>query len=114
MMKDNLFEIVTSSGTFYVQADSPEEMHSGIKAASVCSSHPTFHSLLQQHYSLIASFTMEKLGFYESLAKFKSWNFKRTSFQSNQTSSAKTSKKNGPQKQNCDPVDLDNASLPVM
>ena len=34
MMRDNLFEIVTSSGTFYVQADSPEEMHSGIKAAS--------------------------------------------------------------------------------
>ena len=34
MMRDNLFEIVTSSGTFYVQADSPEEMHSGIKVAS--------------------------------------------------------------------------------
>ena len=38
---------------------------------------------------------------------------KRISFQSNWTSSAKTLKKNGPQKQNYDPVDLDNASLPV-
>ena len=34
MMRDNLFEIVTSSGTFYVQDDSPEEMHSVIKADS--------------------------------------------------------------------------------
>ncbi|XP_016062623.1 PREDICTED: pleckstrin homology domain-containing family A member 1 isoform X5 [Miniopterus natalensis] len=34
MLRDNLFEIVTSSRTFYVQADSPEEMHSWIKAVS--------------------------------------------------------------------------------
>ncbi|XP_066210834.1 pleckstrin homology domain-containing family A member 1 isoform X2 [Saccopteryx leptura] len=34
MMRDNLFEIVTSSRTFYVQADSPEEMYSWIKAVS--------------------------------------------------------------------------------
>ncbi|XP_062375037.1 pleckstrin homology domain-containing family A member 1a isoform X2 [Sardina pilchardus] len=34
MMRDNLFEVVTSSRTFYVQADSPEEMHSWIKAIS--------------------------------------------------------------------------------
>ncbi|XP_070608656.1 pleckstrin homology domain-containing family A member 1 isoform X3 [Erythrolamprus reginae] len=34
MMRDNLFEIVTSSRTFYVQADSPEDMHSWIKAIS--------------------------------------------------------------------------------
>ena len=38
---------------------------------------------------------------------------KITNFQSNWTSSAEISKKNGPQKQNYDPVDLDNASLPV-
>lgn len=31
LMRDNLFEIITSSRTFYVQADSPEEMHSWIK-----------------------------------------------------------------------------------
>ncbi|KAM4033563.1 pleckstrin homology domain-containing family A member 1 isoform 2-T2 [Anomaloglossus baeobatrachus] len=34
MMRDNLFEIVTTSRTFYVQADSPEEMHSWIRAIS--------------------------------------------------------------------------------
>ncbi|KAM4702577.1 pleckstrin homology domain-containing family A member 1 isoform 1-T1 [Rhinophrynus dorsalis] len=34
MMRDNLFEIVTSSRTFYVQADSPEEMQSWIRAIS--------------------------------------------------------------------------------
>ncbi|CAN9508856.1 unnamed protein product [Ophioblennius macclurei] len=34
MMRDNLFEVVTSSRTFYVQTDSPEEMHSWIKAIS--------------------------------------------------------------------------------
>ncbi|XP_069609780.1 pleckstrin homology domain-containing family A member 1 isoform X1 [Ranitomeya imitator] len=34
MLRDNLFEIVTTSRTFYVQADSPEEMHSWIRAIS--------------------------------------------------------------------------------
>ncbi|XP_028287691.1 pleckstrin homology domain-containing family A member 1 isoform X2 [Parambassis ranga] len=34
MMRDNLFEMVTSSRTFYIQADSPENMHSWIKAIS--------------------------------------------------------------------------------
>ncbi|XP_005743446.1 pleckstrin homology domain-containing family A member 1 isoform X4 [Pundamilia nyererei] len=34
MMRDNLFEMVTSSRTFYIQADSPEDMHSWIKAIS--------------------------------------------------------------------------------
>ncbi|XP_053197845.1 uncharacterized protein LOC128381843 [Scomber japonicus] len=34
MMRDNLFEMVTSSRTFYMQADSPEDMHSWIKAIS--------------------------------------------------------------------------------
>ncbi|XP_035760614.1 pleckstrin homology domain-containing family A member 1-like isoform X1 [Neolamprologus brichardi] len=34
MMRDNLFEVVTTSRTFYIQADSPEEMHSWIKAMS--------------------------------------------------------------------------------
>ncbi|XP_035744585.1 pleckstrin homology domain-containing family A member 2 [Egretta garzetta] len=31
LMRDNLFEIVTSSRTFYIQADSPEDMHSWIR-----------------------------------------------------------------------------------
>ncbi|CAL8310611.1 unnamed protein product [Boreogadus saida] len=34
MMRDNLFEVVTQSRTFYVQSDSPEDMHSWIKAIS--------------------------------------------------------------------------------
>uniref|UniRef100_A0A8C7U5Y7 Pleckstrin homology domain containing, family A (phosphoinositide binding specific) member 1b n=1 Tax=Oncorhynchus mykiss TaxID=8022 RepID=A0A8C7U5Y7_ONCMY len=34
MQRDNLFEVVTSSRTFYMQSDSPEEMHSWIKAIS--------------------------------------------------------------------------------
>uniref|UniRef100_A0A674PA32 Pleckstrin homology domain containing, family A (phosphoinositide binding specific) member 1a n=1 Tax=Takifugu rubripes TaxID=31033 RepID=A0A674PA32_TAKRU len=34
MMRDNLFEVVTTSRTFYIQADSPEEMHNWIKAVS--------------------------------------------------------------------------------
>ncbi|XP_049319885.1 pleckstrin homology domain-containing family A member 1a isoform X2 [Astyanax mexicanus] len=34
LMRDNLFEVVTMSRTFYIQADSPEEMHSWIKAIS--------------------------------------------------------------------------------
>ncbi|XP_072293574.1 pleckstrin homology domain-containing family A member 1-like isoform X4 [Eucyclogobius newberryi] len=34
MMRDNLFEVVTTARTFYIQADSPEEMHSWIKAVS--------------------------------------------------------------------------------
>ncbi|XP_068597238.1 pleckstrin homology domain-containing family A member 1-like [Brachionichthys hirsutus] len=34
MMRDNLFEVVTPTRTFYIQADSPEGMHSWIKAVS--------------------------------------------------------------------------------
>ncbi|XP_015504198.1 pleckstrin homology domain-containing family A member 2 isoform X2 [Parus major] len=32
LMRDNLFEIITGSRTFYIQADSPEDMHSWIRA----------------------------------------------------------------------------------
>ncbi|NWW53814.1 PKHA2 protein, partial [Pedionomus torquatus] len=32
LMRDNLFEIITSSRTFYIQADSPEDMRSWIQA----------------------------------------------------------------------------------
>uniref|UniRef100_A0A672RX97 Pleckstrin homology domain containing A1 n=1 Tax=Sinocyclocheilus grahami TaxID=75366 RepID=A0A672RX97_SINGR len=34
MMRDNLFELVTTSRTFYIQSDSPDEMHGWIKAVS--------------------------------------------------------------------------------
>ncbi|XP_044134982.1 pleckstrin homology domain-containing family A member 2 [Bufo gargarizans] len=32
LMRDNLFEVITSPRTFYIQTDSPQEMHSWIKA----------------------------------------------------------------------------------
>ncbi|XP_051968684.1 pleckstrin homology domain-containing family A member 1-like isoform X2 [Xyrauchen texanus] len=34
MMRDNLFELVTTSRTFYIQSTSPEEMHGWIRAIS--------------------------------------------------------------------------------
>ncbi|XP_059517810.1 pleckstrin homology domain-containing family A member 1 isoform X1 [Myotis daubentonii] len=95
MMRDNLFEIVTSSRTFYVQADSPEEMHSWIKAVSgaivaqrgpgrsASSEQPggpepqpaprtsAAHPTAARSSSLVSSFTLEKRGFCESLTKVK-------------------------------------------
>ncbi|XP_047616223.1 pleckstrin homology domain-containing family A member 1 isoform X4 [Phacochoerus africanus] len=148
MMRDNLFEIVTSSRTFYVQADSPEEMHSWIKAVSGaivaqrgpgrsassepsgCPSEPkragrpacaaASHSPAARSNSLVSSFTVEKRGFYESLAKVKPGNFKVQTVSPREpapkvTEQAllKPQRKNGPQEPDCDPVDLDDASLPV-
>uniref|UniRef100_A0A8D1XU14 PH domain-containing protein n=1 Tax=Sus scrofa TaxID=9823 RepID=A0A8D1XU14_PIG len=148
MMRDNLFEIVTSSRTFYVQADSPEEMHSWIKAVSGaivaqrgpgrsassepsgCPSEPkragrpayaaASHSTAARSNSLVSSFTVEKRGFYESLAKVKPGNFKVQTVSPREpapkvTEQAllKPQRKDGPQEPDCDPVDLDDASLPV-
>ncbi|XP_021559443.1 pleckstrin homology domain-containing family A member 1 isoform X4 [Neomonachus schauinslandi] len=150
MMRDNLFEIVTSSRTFYVQADSPEEMHSWIKAVSgaivaqrgpgrSASSEPSSwppeprpalhsagtaaaasHSTASRSSSLVSSFTMEKRGFHESLAKVKPGNLKVQTVSPREPASKVTEQalrrpqsKNGPQEKDCDPVDLDDASLPV-
>ncbi|XP_015446133.1 pleckstrin homology domain-containing family A member 1 isoform X1 [Pteropus alecto] len=181
MMRDNLFEIVTSSRTFYVQADSPEEMHSWIKAVSgaivaqrgpgrsassvdsnlsfaLCSrcgrpegcrtlvyrgihqgrgmqhEHPSCaeprhalrpaaaasHSTASRSHSLVSSFTVEKRGFYESLAKVKPGNFKVQTVSPREPASKVTEQallkpqsKNGPQEKDCDHVDLDDATLPV-
>uniref|UniRef100_F7ELW3 Pleckstrin homology domain containing A1 n=1 Tax=Macaca mulatta TaxID=9544 RepID=F7ELW3_MACMU len=150
MMRDNLFEIVTTSRTFYVQADSPEEMHSWIKAVSgaivaqrgpgrsASSEHPpgpseskhafrpanaaatTSHSTASRSNSLVSAFTMEKRGFYESLAKVKPGNFKVQTVSPREPASKVTEQallkpqsKNGPQEKDCDLVDLDDASLPV-
>ncbi|OWK07707.1 PLEKHA1 [Cervus elaphus hippelaphus] len=175
MMRDNLFEIVTSSRTFYVQADSPEEMHSWIKAVSgaivaqrgpgrsassvyaagqkaveplytevyvknwgmqhehsnspsepkhalrsASAAAATPHSAASRSNSLVSSFPMEKRGFYESLAKVKPGNFKVQTVSPREPASKVTEQallkprsKNGPQEQDCDPVDLDDASLPV-
>ncbi|XP_045659304.1 pleckstrin homology domain-containing family A member 1 isoform X5 [Ursus americanus] len=133
MMRDNLFEIVTSSRTFYVQADSPEEMHSWIKAVSgaivaqrgpgrsASSEHsscpaepkPAFrsasaaaasHSTASRSNSLVSSSTVEKRGFYESLAKVKPGNFKVQTVSPREPASKVTEQallkpqsKNGPQ-----------------
>ncbi|KAM4852256.1 pleckstrin homology domain-containing family A member 1 isoform 1-T6 [Thomomys bottae] len=157
MMRDNLFEIVTTSRTFYVQADSPEEMHSWIKAISgaivaqrgpgrsassvgfllsgehsSCPSESkhaprpagtaatTSHPSACRSHSLVSSFTMEKRGFYESLAKVKPGNFKVQTVSSREPAPKVTEQallkhqsKNGPQERDHDPVDLDDASLPV-
>lgn len=148
MMRDNLFEIVTSSRTFYVQADSPEEMHSWIKAVSgaivaqrgpgrsASSEHSscpepkhalrpaaaaTSHSTAARSHSLVSSFTVEKRGFCESLAKVKPGNFKVQTVSPREPASKVTEQAllkltqstNGPQEKDCDPVDLDDASLPV-
>nr|XP_038939132.1 pleckstrin homology domain-containing family A member 1 isoform X19 [Rattus norvegicus] len=151
MMRDNLFEIVTTSRTFYVQADSPEEMHSWIKAVSGAivaqrgpgrsssSSHSscpseskytvrlagaaaaaTSHSAASRSHSLVSSYTMEKRGFYESLAKVKPGNFKVQTVSPREPASKVTEhalprpqSKNGPQGEDGEPVDLDDASLPV-
>ncbi|XP_074195023.1 pleckstrin homology domain-containing family A member 1 isoform X9 [Rhinolophus sinicus] len=149
MMRDNLFEIVTSSRTFYVQADSPEEMHSWIKAVSgaivaqrgpgrsASSEHPhcpepkcafrpasaaaaVSHPTASRSHSLVSSFPVEKRGFYESLTKVKPGNFKVQTVSAREPASKvtehallKPQSKNGPQDNDCDPVDLDDASLPV-
>ncbi|XP_007478925.1 pleckstrin homology domain-containing family A member 1 isoform X1 [Monodelphis domestica] len=150
MMRDNLFEIVTTSRTFYVQADSPEEMHNWIKAISGaivaqrgpgrsatsehsnCSSESNYafrsasataatsHSTAPRHNSLGSSFTMEKRGFYESLAKAKPGNFKVQTLTPREPASKMTvqavpkpQNHNGPQERDNDLVDLDDASLPV-
>lgn len=152
MMRDNLFEIVTTSRTFYVQADSPEEMHSWIKAisgaivaqrgpgrSSSSSEHSgcpseskytvrpagaaaaaTSHSAASRSHSLVSSYTMEKRGFYESLAKVKPGNFKVQTVSPREPASKVTEQalprpqsKNGPQGEDGEPVDLDDASLPV-
>ncbi|XP_060237120.1 pleckstrin homology domain-containing family A member 1 isoform X7 [Meriones unguiculatus] len=150
MMRDNLFEIVTTSRTFYVQADSPEEMHSWIKAVSgaivaqrgpgrsASSEHSgchseskyivrpagaaaaTSHSPASRSHSLVSSYTMEKRGFYESLAKVKPGNFKVQTVSPREPAPKVTAQallrpqsKNGPQGKDGEPVDLDDASLPV-
>ncbi|XP_040847920.1 pleckstrin homology domain-containing family A member 1 isoform X3 [Ochotona curzoniae] len=148
MMRDNLFEIVTTSRTFYVQADSPEEMHSWIKAVSgaivaqrgpgrsATAEHPTCpteakhtlraaraaasHSAASRSNSLASSFALEKRGFHESLAKVKPGSFKIQTLSAREPASKvaerallKPQSKNGPQEKDCDPLDLDDASLPV-
>lgn len=148
MMRDNLFEIVTSSRTFYVQADSPEEMHSWIKAVSgaivaqrgpgrsAASEQPAGpaesrlalrsaaaarpHSTAVRSHSLVSSFTLEKRGFHDSLAKVKPGNVKVQAVSAREPASQVTGQTERDAQPTCDPqeegrelVDLDDASLPV-
>ncbi|ETE61160.1 Pleckstrin-likey domain-containing family A member 1, partial [Ophiophagus hannah] len=176
MMRDNLFEIVTTSRTFYVQADSPEDMHSWIKAisgaivaqrgpgrsaASVtlilalhcvpdaagqkaveslyteehssCSESKcpaktaaaTSHSTTTHRPTLVQTLNskppvLEKRRFHESFTTAKSGSFKIQAVPSRNSTSKVTlqallepQSKNGTQEQDPDPVDLDDASLPV-
>lgn len=147
MMRDNLFEIVTSSRTFYVQADSPEEMHSWIKAVSgaivaqrgpgrsASSEHSAgpeskhacrpagaaaSHATASRSHSLVSGFAVEKRGFYESLAKVRPGNVKVQTVSPREPASKVTEQallqphsEHGPQDKDGDPVDLDDASLPV-
>ncbi|XP_023604939.1 pleckstrin homology domain-containing family A member 1-like isoform X3 [Myotis lucifugus] len=146
MMRDNLFEIVTSSRTFYVQADSPEEMHSWIKAVSgaivaqrgpgrsASSEQPggpepqpaprtsAAHPTAARSSSLVSSFTLEKRGFCESLAKVKPGSLKVQTVPPRAPASQVSGRalptppgRNGPPEGQRGPVDLDldDASLPV-
>jgi len=78
------------------------------------------HSTASRSSSLVSSFTVEKRGFYESLAKVKPGNFKVQTVSPREPASKVTEQallkpqsRNGPQEKDCDPVDLDDASLPV-
>ncbi|KAM7073453.1 pleckstrin homology domain-containing family A member 1 isoform 3-T7 [Molossus nigricans] len=139
MMRDNLFEIVTSSRTFYVQADSPEDMHSWIRAVSgaivaqrgpgrsASAEHPAGpepqsalrpagapHPAAARSRSLVSSLTVEKRGFYESLAKVKPGSFQVQTVSPREPASKVTGRALlSPPEPDGGPVDLDDASLPV-
>ncbi|ELW69716.1 Pleckstrin homology domain-containing family A member 1 [Tupaia chinensis] len=120
MMRDNLFEIVTTSRTFYVQEHSNCSSESKYAFRPASTAAATSHSTASRSNSLVSSFTMEKRGFYESIAKVKPGNFKVQTVSPREPASKVTEQallkpqsKNGPQEKDCDPVDLDDASLPV-
>ncbi|VTJ82870.1 Hypothetical predicted protein [Marmota monax] len=80
----------------------------------------TSHSTAARSNSLVSSFTMETQGFYKSLAKVRPGNFKVQIVSTTEPASKVTEQallnpqsKNGPQEKDGDPVDLDDASLPV-
>ncbi|XP_073760168.1 pleckstrin homology domain-containing family A member 1 isoform X5 [Callorhinus ursinus] len=96
----------------------PSEPKPALRSASAAAA--ASHSTASHSNSLVSSFTMEKRGFYESLAKVKPGNFKVQTVSPREPASKVTEQallkpqsKNGPQEKECDPVDLDDASLPV-
>ncbi|MBZ3879081.1 Pleckstrin homology domain-containing family A member 1 [Sciurus carolinensis] len=78
------------------------------------------YSTVSRSNSLVSSFTMEKRGFYQSLAKVRPGNFKVQTVSTREPVSKVTEQalltpqsKNCPQEKDDDLVDLDDASLPV-
>uniref|UniRef100_A0A452TEB9 Pleckstrin homology domain containing A1 n=1 Tax=Ursus maritimus TaxID=29073 RepID=A0A452TEB9_URSMA len=95
----------------------PAEPKPAFRSASAAAAS---HSTASRSNSLVSSSTVEKRGFYESLAKVKPGNFKVQTVSPREPASKVTEQallkpqsKNGPQEKDCDPVDLDDASLPV-
>lgn len=96
----------------------PSESKHAFRPANAAAT--TSHSTASRSNSLVSAFTMEKRGFYESLAKVKPGNFKVQTVSPREPASKVTEQallkpqsKNGPQEKDCDLVDLDDASLPV-
>ena len=92
-------------------SNSPSESEHALCSASAAAATP--HSTASRSNPLEG-------GFYESLAKVKPGNFKVQTVSPREPASKVTEQallkprsKNGPQEQDCDPVDLDDASLPV-
>lgn len=94
----------------------PTEAKHTLRAARAAAS----HSAASRSNSLASSFALEKRGFHESLAKVKPGSFKIQTLSAREPASKvaerallKPQSKNGPQEKDCDPLDLDDASLPV-
>ncbi|KAJ7410884.1 Pleckstrin like proteiny domain-containing family A member 1 [Willisornis vidua] len=120
MMRDNLFEIVTTSRTFYVQEhpESCSEPNHAVRAAvpAAASSHSS-PLVPAPHPKLPA---LEKRGFHESFTKAKPGSYKIQVVAPRESASKVTERgpweprsKNGTQEQDPGLVDLDDASLPV-
>lgn len=99
--------------------------HSGWPSEPKCTVRPAgaaaaSHSAASRSRSLVSGCTMEKRGVYQSLAKVKPGNFKIQTVSPREPASKVTEQallrpqsQNGPQGEDGEPVDLDDASLPV-
>lgn len=111
-----LMMVSDHSSLFQEHSTCPPESKHTVRSASTAAA--TSHSTASRSHSLVSSLTMEKRGFYESLAKVKPGNFKVQTVSPREPASKVTEQavlkpQNGPQEKDGDPVDLDDASLPV-
>ncbi|KAM4668473.1 pleckstrin homology domain-containing family A member 1 isoform 5-T5 [Amazona ochrocephala] len=125
MMRDNLFEIVTTSRTFYVQEhpESSSEPNHALRSAipAPASSHSTAahgSPLVPNPHTKYPA--LEKRGFHESFTKARPGSYKIQVVTPRESASKVTERgfsepqsKNGTQEQDPGLVDLDDASLPV-